>query len=317
MKLIARLLFIAILLISALGLTGAGAAQSTDEEYFPETGHAVRGDFLRLYRSSENPLRVFGYPITDEFYDPNAHLQVQYFQKVRFDLVQTENGLTARVAPLGDRLYTPDAPLADIAKDGGACRSLPPNNHKVCYAFLQFYENDGNAELLGTPISEVEIREGRLVQYFQNARLEYRAERPTGEKVVVTDLGRIYFDQFVNDPSLLSPHPPAIIEREVLRLKVSAFVQESLVRPHSAQTVTVIVLDQYMHAVPNAQIAVTLRFPDGHKEFVRAAETNADGVSRLTFTVGDLPFKEMVEIDVDVTSRGVQAQGATWFRIWW
>lgn len=317
MKQLARLSFIVILLISALGLTGAGAAQSTDEEYFPETGHTVRGEFLRLYRSTENALRLFGYPITDEFYDPNAHLQVQYFQKARFDLVQTPDGLQARVAPLGERLYTPDAPLADIAKDGGACRSFPPGNHKVCYAFLQFYESDRHADLLGAPISEVEIRENRLVQYFQNGRLEYRSERPNGEKVVVTDLGRIYFEQFVNDPSLLLPHPPAIIEREVLRLKVSAFVQESLVRPHDQQTLTVIVLDQYLRAVPNAQVAVTLRFPDGRTEFVRATETNTDGVSRLTFTVGDLPYKEMVEIAVDATGRGAQAKAATWFRIWW
>ena len=45
----------------------AGMAQSTDQQYFDETGHNVSGAFLEFYRQARDPLLVYGYPITEAF----------------------------------------------------------------------------------------------------------------------------------------------------------------------------------------------------------------------------------------------------------
>ena len=61
-RLVSLFLFLAILLME----WGSASAQSATIQYFPETGHHVRGDFLRFYKSVRAPLLVFGYPITEQ-----------------------------------------------------------------------------------------------------------------------------------------------------------------------------------------------------------------------------------------------------------
>jgi len=39
--------------------SGFAQAQASESEYFAQTGHYVSGDFLRFYRSSDNPIVVF------------------------------------------------------------------------------------------------------------------------------------------------------------------------------------------------------------------------------------------------------------------
>ena len=42
----------------------------------------------------------------------------------------------------------------------------------------------------GEPISPMEVMpNGRLVQYFERARMEWWPEKPTGMRVVLTDVG--------------------------------------------------------------------------------------------------------------------------------
>jgi hypothetical protein len=74
-------------------------AQPPTEQYFPETGHTVRGEFLD-YFNTHGGLRIFGFPITEEFLLNGR--TVQYFQRVRMELYP-ENPAAQRVklGPLG------------------------------------------------------------------------------------------------------------------------------------------------------------------------------------------------------------------------
>src|SRR3972149_5503975 len=62
----------------------SSAQQGPVERYFDESGHTVRGRFLTFY-DKYGGLAIFGYPITDEFIDPQSQLLVQYFQRARFE----------------------------------------------------------------------------------------------------------------------------------------------------------------------------------------------------------------------------------------
>ena len=47
-----------------------------------------------------------------------------------------------------------------------------------------------------------------IVQYFEKARMEWQPWSENGRRVVIADLGRIYFDKMGEDPGLLQPTPP-------------------------------------------------------------------------------------------------------------
>lgn len=312
------ILFLVLLLIGAgvIGVSRVARAQSSDSVYISETGHWIWGDFLRTYNSVSDPLLFFGYPITDDFTDPVTNQRVQYFQKSRFDLVDTESGPQVKMAPLGQLLHESGAPLADIPGDGPTCRAFP-SSFSVCYAFLQFYDAYDGTNRFGNPISEVEVIDGRYMQYFDYARMEWWPDRPTGQRVVLTDLGRIYFDRVVANPELLKSSAPANIAGKLLQPQVRVFTQHALIGVEEQQTVYVVTQDQYLRPIENADIGVTLMFPDGTKEFYRLPESNKFGISQFSFTVGNLDLRSVVNIEAEISIRGEFAKGKSWFRIWW
>jgi LPXTG-site transpeptidase (sortase) family protein len=59
--------------------------------------------------------------------------------------------------------------------------------HTLGYSFRRFFEQHGGVAILGMPITEVFLDEGRPVQYFERARLEWHA---TGATVLAGHLGR-------------------------------------------------------------------------------------------------------------------------------
>ncbi len=79
-----------ILAVTILFVTqGSAHAQSGDVQYFPQTGHNVRGVFLQLYKAAKDPTLVYGYPITEQIKSKDGKT-VQYFQRARFELTNVK-----------------------------------------------------------------------------------------------------------------------------------------------------------------------------------------------------------------------------------
>lgn len=291
-------------------------AQASDSVFVTETGHWIWGDFLRTYNSVSDPLLYFGYPITDDFTDPQTNQRVQYFQRARFDLVDTPEGPKVQIAPLGQLLHEDGAELADIPREGPTCRNFN-TGFTVCYAFLQFYDSYDGATWFGQPISEVEVADGHYVQYFENIRMEWWPDKPSGQRVAISDLGRIYFDKEVRNPELLKSSQTASIAGTLINPVVNVFALNSLIGAGEAQTIFVIVQNQNLLPVADAQVGVTLYYPDGSKQFYRLAETNEFGISQFSFQVDQLEVRTVVNAVAEINIRGESASGKTWFRIWW
>src|SRR5512140_1285847 len=217
MKAIWRLATPFLILTLLLTQWGTANAQSADIQFFPETGHTIKGDFLRFYKSVREPKLIFGYPITEQITSKDGKT-VQYFQRARFELLGPQN---VQLTALGQAVYKPGQQL--VLTNLAGC-DVFPTNYPVCFAFLDFYRTNGGAAQFGNPISPFEFHENLIVQYFEKARFEWRADRPEGQRVVLTDLGRLYFDQFGEDPSYLKPVKPrdATIN-PILSIKVRAF----------------------------------------------------------------------------------------------
>ncbi|MEW5938597.1 MAG: hypothetical protein AB1750_02945, partial [Chloroflexota bacterium] len=71
-------------------------------------------------------------------------------------------------------------------------RYFPETGHSLKDDFLRFYEkNPAALDLYGYPITEAFTnKDGRLAQYFQRARFEFYPERPEGQRVQLTPVGR-------------------------------------------------------------------------------------------------------------------------------
>jgi hypothetical protein len=300
-----------IVLLGAILLTtwGTARAQSTDVQFFPETGHNVSGAFLKFYKSAPDPLLVYGYPITEQITSVDGRV-VQYFQRARFELTGSQ---TIQLTPLGERTYRPTSPMT--IDNPNACEYF--NNIPVCYAFLDFYKAYGGAAQFGYPISPFESSDGLIVQYFQGARFEWRADRPEGHRVVVSDLGSIYFNLLGEDPAqrrYVDPTDATI--NPILAIKARAFVLKAVTRQSGQQTLYIIVQSQTAKPIAGASGTATVTFSDGFaQEF--AFTTNSRGVAQITFNFSNQTAGELLSIAITATYQSLQTDTQTSFRIWY
>jgi hypothetical protein len=288
-------------------------AQTAEVQFFPETGHSVKGDFLQYYKSVRDARFLFGYPITEQITSKGGNT-VQYFQRARFELrTDLPESQRVQLTPLGQATYEP-ADQLDLSNTAG-CEAFP-SGFSVCFAFLDFYKSNGGAAQFGDPISPFEFHTNLIVQYFERARFEWRADRPEGQRVVLTDLGRLYFDQLGENPAHLKPISPADATiNSILSVKVRAFVGKPVTGASGQQTVFVIAQSQTGQAISNATGKTTIKWLDGRTEDLFFT-TNSAGVGTVTFNFSDQKHGELVVIDVFVAYQGLAATTRTSFRIW-
>ena len=305
--------FAILLTISLLFLTGLPAlAQGPDPQLFPETGHYVGGEFLAFYRSIPNATLTLGYPITEEAIKNGQ--TIQYFQRGRMELhPEAPAGQRVKLTPIGKEMYRKGEQLNIF--NPFACRYFSSTGFSVCYSFLDFYKANGAEARFGQPISPFEYRNDLIVQYFEYARFEWKPSNSEGQRVVIADLGREYFDYLQEPPSWLNP-PSGEPNIRVQKLQTQAFVWKAVALANDNQLVYIIVQDQNLQPVSNAQGSAVIKWPDGtvtNQAFI----TNSSGVGIVTLTFNNQPYGKTVIIDITATKDGINATTTTSFRIWY
>ena len=317
--------FLLILLVNLLGGKPA-LAQGEDPgredlRYFPETRHWVQGEFLEFYESVPNPELVFGYPISVPFRESTRGRLVQYFERARFEYMpDNPPELRVQLTELGRLMYTSKKPSL-ITESSTDCRNFPEMKTQVCYAFLDFFEANGGIAQFGYPISNFEIHDGLIVQYFQRARFEWHRELPEGQRVQLTDLGVKYFSVIKEDPIFLksislpdgNPRPQII-----LGLKVRAITENPFTAGTGTQTIHITAQDQYHLPLAGAQVKLVVHYPDGSLDEIELPfPTDKNGFASQKINFENQP-PGVVEIQVIITyeDEDLQAQTVTSFRIW-
>ncbi len=308
---------LATLLVLCLFLAPMGTvhAQTQDFEFFDETGHNVQGEFLTFYRLAANPTLLYGYPITEEFVRADG-LRVQYFQRARFEYhPDLPEGQRVTLTPLGREIYVSSLPLN--FNNPFACRTFD-NGFSVCFAFLEFFDAHGGLAQFGQPVSPFEFQDNMIVQYFENARIEWQPMRENGQRVVVTDLGRIYFDRLGEDPGLLPPVQPlsASTQPLVLSLQVRAFVEKAVALSNDLQTIYIAVQDQSTQPISGAACTTVVRWPDQHTDS-SVNPTNQNGLAVVALSFSNQPQGEVIYVDVSCEFNGNVGTTSTSFRIWY
>ncbi len=307
-RLVTLILMISVLLAP---LGEANAQGSENAEYFPETGHSIKEPFLQFYKSATNPELIYGFPITEKFTSRDGKV-VQYFQHARFELSGTGS---VQLTPLGQAMYDANSQKLDIYNPA-ACRYFQ-TGFSVCFAFLDFFAANGGEAQFGNPISPFEFHENLIVQYFERARFEWRADRPEGQRVVLTDLGQLYFDRLGEDQSQLKPIRPldATIST-ILSIQARAFVKYAVTQANGQQTVYVIVQSQTSQPISGANGKATVHFTDGQTaDYYFTSGTS--GLGSFSFSFENQNRGELLPIDIIVTYQGLAGRTMTSFRIWY
>jgi hypothetical protein len=167
--------------------------------------YELGGKFLEFW-GRNGGLPVFGNPISDRMteFDANGNqIEVQYFERARFELYPLEGGKEPEVTlgSLGTEVPvsgTVAFPLPEeLSKDAV---EFPETDISTPGTFYAFWERHGGAPVFGYPITPVLIdvtSEGReiAVQYFERARFEYHpeAQDPT-QQVRLTNLGTLVYE---------------------------------------------------------------------------------------------------------------------------
>ncbi len=82
--------------------------------------------------------------------------------------------------------------------DPGSPRWFPETGHTLAYSFRVFWEKHGGLPILGYPLTEVFVEDGRPVQYFERSRLEWHADQGL---VLAGHLGRWAADGNAEHPA--------------------------------------------------------------------------------------------------------------------
>jgi hypothetical protein len=199
------------------------------------------------------------------------------------------------------------------------CRFYPEvdDGYYICFDFLDFYLKHGGIAQFGYPISNFEIHNGWIVQYFQRGCLEWHPENPSGQWVTVADLGKKYFHTRVRDPRLLQPNrSDAIPHLRPNEIKVRAFTETPVVPQASNQTINIIVRDQNRNPVVGAELEILVKSTSGRIEKFELPKTDKSGISTYRFRV-DMTTPGIVEILVTASWHTLGDMTKTSFQVWW
>ena len=299
-----------VMILSLLAVSPVQAQDDDHNKYFDQTGHNIQGAFWHFYQNVNEAETFLGYPITEQFINQDGVL-VQYFQRARLEL---QNG-EVHLSPLGTLTYKTGVQLR--IDNPLACRDFETGD-AVCFAFLQYFDEHGGLALLGYPISPFEYQDNRVVQYFQNGRLEWHPSKPEGQRVVMGELGAIFFNSTGEDPARRDPVLPLdpSIRTRVLSLKVRAFPWKAVTYSTDQQLIFVVVQDQTFQPVQGAIGQAKVIWTTGEEKTLPVL-IDENGIATLPLTIANQAYGGLVTIDVQVSLGEQSGQTTTSFRIWY
>ncbi|MFQ6013821.1 MAG: hypothetical protein ACE5NP_00075 [Anaerolineae bacterium] len=353
MSRIARFLVIAILVGVHFIFVSSSVAQCLSQ-YFPETGHNVRGEFFQFY-FAHGGLDIFGYPLTEEFFQNG--LKVQFFQRGVMEWhPQNPDPYKVQLALLGDLMGHREDPIPEgaIPHNDPHRRYFPQTGHTISGPFLTFFEQYGGIDIFGYPISEIRMEGGFSVQYFQRARMEWHPENPEPYRMQLGLLGSAYAQQIGLSPELLKAAPPEVLPpctptpgptspsdktpipitiltpsatptftptptvtpRPLQKLLVTASVKYRTTAGEGMQRVYVRVTDEEGQAVEGAQVWLVIHFFSGDRS-LGPLSTDRNGTAIFDFPVSSYTRGYIVVIDVRVEYNGLTGTAQTAFLEWY
>lgn len=296
-----------------------------DEEFFQETGHWIKGDFLE-YFYRYGGLEVFGYPITEPFIDQGV--LVQYFQNVRMEWhPRNPDPYKVQLGLLGDELRYRHPPVPAPTTRSRRRVYFPETGHTIAYAFLDFYIERGQLDIFGYPITEMHFEDGKIVQYFQRLKIEWHPDDPTSA-VRIANLGELYVSIYKDrmPPNAIAPQSPAdgrietspTLSPQITGLRAVVSLRYSVMSQKQDQIVSVLITDNNGKPLENAN--VTINFISAGKPLAggtRNNSTDARGFVQMAIPITGGASGTQIIVQADVTYQHLSTTAQNVFLLWW
>jgi hypothetical protein len=293
-------------------------------QYFPETGHNVCDRFLTFF-NARGGVEIFGYPLTEWFIEEGR--LVQYFQRARMEYhPELSPRYHMQLGLLGDFFAPADAkariPESEKPKSNDRGRRyFPETGHTVGYSFLKFYDENGGLDNFGYPVTEFIFENGRFVQYFQRALMEWD---PNRGGIVLHNLGEMWIDQHRYLRQWTEPAGPKApgaggtipTLSSVTSLHASASVRDAFTGRGGYQMVWVYVYNQNGEPVAGAEVTLVVHYVSGDRTFSMPLTDDA-GHTQITFDLDNPTPGRLVIIDATAAYQGLMTQTQTSFFPWW
>ncbi len=290
-------------LLLALGVLGGRLAQGTGERFFPETGHTVREPFLGFFEA-HGGVHFFGYPITPAIPEPPDYIQCFQYACLRWDPLAPPDQ-TVQLLPIAEAMGLGTPPILPLQIPLGRPfrRYIPETGHTVSGMFLAFWLRHGGAKIIGNPITEPFVENGRVVQIFQRMKVMWD---PVEHAVRPMNLGESYARM-----RGLNPRVPARILQTPSALRVRIAVRRPVLAAGDRQTITVFVTDEEGQPISRTRIRVDVPGQDP-----LLLETDEAGIAEGSFTVGAFPPGSLIEVHATASDGLRQGEAFSSFRIW-
>ena len=314
-----KLRYVLLWLVISLAVSGQIVLAQTDSnEYFPDTGHFLYGDFHDFYFANPTPELVYGQPITEAYIDQQSGLLVQYFEKARFELhPESPPGEQVKLTPLGQKTYSPGVLIEGLSSSTPNCYREKGWDFPVCFSFYNFYDHFGGAQQFGKPVSGLEYSQGRLVQYFEYAKLVWMPENPDQARIIIASIGFNYFYDMETDLSKLEPSLRNYeYNLNINEIRVRAFPKFAVIPNGKTQSIDIIAQDQNNAPLTNGIVNITIRYPDKTETQTATLATDENGLANLAITANS-STPGIVEVIVTVTYNDLEGISITSFRIWY
>jgi hypothetical protein len=316
-------LAVGLLLVAPVTAQQPAPACTGDVQYFPETGHNVCDRFLDFF-SARGGAGIFGYPITERIIEDGR--LVQYFQRVRMEYhPELSPSYQVQLGLLGDYFAPPAAktriPVSQKPKSNDPeSRYFPETGHTVQFGFLKFFNTNGGVDIFGYPITEFILENGRTVQYFQRALMEWD---PNQKRVLLHNLGEMWVDQHPALQRLTEPAPQlapsgasAPPAATISALRADASVRHAFTSPDDQQTVWVYVYDQHGGPLQGADVTLIASFfPD--RSVIPMTPTDEMGHTQIDFPLEALTPGQLVIVEAQVSYQGLTTRARAFFFAWW
>src|SRR5436190_7093883 len=193
---------------SAATLAASTQQQTSNSQFFPQTGKTVRGRFLEYWKT-HGGLTQQGYPVSDEMQEQSQVdgrvYVVQYFERTIFELhPENRAPYDVLISLVGASEYASKYPSGAPGQQPDASAGsilFPQTGHYLGGLFFSYWAQHGGLMQQGYPISdlftEVSALDGKpyVVQYFQRAVFEWHPEKQPPYNVLLSQLGTFAFAQ--------------------------------------------------------------------------------------------------------------------------
>lgn len=312
--------FVCLLFLPTLLFLAACSLRPAISETPAGRGIAVAPEFDDFYRDYGGA-PIFGYPISAAYRDHESGHLVQYFLRMRLEYDATQSAdQRVIVAPLGEWAYAGLTSLATVpAPESSRQRHFSGTEHVVQNGFLAFYETHYGEKLFGPPISPLLDEGGRRIQYFRNARLEWRPEAPLEHRVQVGWLGEAHFynsGAAVRYGAIIRGQNVA--SNDVEQVIVSASARAPILYYGDEQIIYAEVTTPEGIAVSGVTVHLSIAY-DAKLDEIVLGETNEAGKAQGRLTLVDATPAQQIRVTVSVLAADGRAIGSNLvtFKSWW